>query len=231
MTGRDPALPPVLGRRRRRPLFRRLFYREDPFAVLEPRELRATFEAFACVARLYPVILYWVHRLGDDEFLVSSFRHPSMLRYSGREVVHVTPDDVGYYRLPGAKIGGRGHVAPGVYSIAIQAPDKERHYLRIRKDRHGQLHLDEVCERADEAASFLVLDRHVLDRSKFAVEMRTVVERGIEWDYQRALLGEPDQLSVADRAELIQKCAGISPRIDAFLDRLAGCGESRGGQA
>lgn len=189
--------------------------------MLEPTELRAIFEAFSCVVRRHSIVLYWVHRLGDQEHLVSSFRHRSMLKYSGLEVVHVTPDAIGYYRLPGARVGGRGRVAPGVYSISIQAPSRERHYLRIRKCRHGQLHLDELCGRqAHDRPCFQALERHVLDRSKFADEMRTIVERGIEWDYQRALLDEHDRYWSTDWAELTSKCAGISATTDALLEQL-----------
>lgn len=190
--------------------------------MLEPAQRRAIFEAFSCVVRLHPVVLYWVHRLDDQEHLVSSFGHRSMVQYSGLEVVHVARDDIGYYRLPGAKVGGRGKVSPGVYSISIQASGRERRYLRIRKCRYEQLHLEEVCRpRAHDAAGFQALQRHALDHSKFADEMRMVVERGIEWDYQRALLDEPDHLSAADWAELTTKCAGISPRTDAFLEQIS----------
>lgn len=221
MNGPEAHGSPFAGKKRRRPFLRWLLYREEPFDVLESAELTAIFEAFACVVRLHPVILHWVHRLDDREYLVSSFRHGSMAKYSELEVVHVTPDDLGYYRLPGARVGGRGCVEPGVYSLSIQAPGGRRHGVRIRKCRHGQLHLDEVCERPGPgAAPFQALERHPLDRSKFAAEMRTVVERAIEWDYQRALLGEPDPLGDEDRAELTRKCAGISPRTDAFLEEI-----------
>lgn len=65
--------------------------------------------------------------------------------------------------------------------------------------------------------SFVPLKRHILDRSKFADEMRTIVERGIEWDYQRALLGEPDLLRDADWIEMTKKCEGVSRKTDALL--------------
>ncbi|MCY0990738.1 hypothetical protein OV203_26575 [Nannocystis sp. ILAH1] len=221
MTGPEAHASPFAGKRRQRPLLRRLFYREDAFDVLDPPELTALFEAFACVVRLHPVILYWVHRLDAREYLVSSFRHRSMVKYSELEVVHVTPDEIGYYRLPGARIGGGGRVEPGLYSLAIQGPGGRRHYLRIRKCDHGQLHLDEVCERPErDAASFQSFPRHTLDRSKFAAEMATLVERGLEWDYQRALLGEPDPFTEAEWGEMTRKCAGLSPRIDAFLAEI-----------
>ena len=211
---------PLASRSRLRPLFRRLFYREEPFVVLEPAQLRALYDSFACGVRLHPVVLYWIHRIAEDEHLVSSFLHRSMLPYSGLEIVHVTPGDIGYYRLPGAKVGGRGRVTPGEYAISIQAPGRVRHDLRIRKCRHEQLHLDEIGPRVESQATFLSLERHPLDRSKFADEMRMIVERAIEWDYQRVLLGQPDPLDAADRAELTRKCAGISPRVDAHLEHL-----------
>ncbi len=231
MIGHEPPASPFSGKRRR-PLFRRLFYREEPFDVLEPTQLRAIFEAFSCVARLHPVVLHWVHQLDEHEWLVSSFHHRSMLMYAALEVVHVTPDDIGYYRLPGAKIGGRGRVAPGLYPIVIGAPGGNRHHLRLRKCRHGQLHLDEVCAPTErDASSFQALERHVLERSKFADEMRTIVERGLEWSYQRALLGEPEQLSAADKVELTCKCAGISPKADAFLAYINRRNEARGDES
>jgi hypothetical protein len=203
--------------------FRRLFYREDPFDALDAAELAAIFEAFACVVRLHPVVLYWVRRLNDQEYLVFNFQHRSMAGYAGLEVVHVTPDHIGYYRLPGAKTGGRGRTEPGVYSITIQSPGRGKHYLRIRKCEFGQLHLDEVCINPGQGAeSFLAVKRHVLNRSKFADEMRTIVERGIEWDYQRALLGEPDLLRDADWTEMAEKCMGMSPKADALLSARAG---------
>lgn len=214
---------PVAGRTRRRPWFRRIFYREDPFDMLDAAELAAIFEAFTCVVRLHPVVLYWVHRLDDQEYLVSSFNHPSMVGYTGLEVVHVTPDDFGYYRLPGAKVGGRGRVEQGVYPISIQSPGRREHHLRIQKCEFGQLHLDEVCVRpVQDAESFLKLKRYVLERSKFADEMRTIVERGIEWDYQRALLGEPDLLRDADWIDMSERCVGMTQKTDALLSARAG---------
>jgi hypothetical protein len=218
LPGNDRNAVPFADRKRRRSLLRRLFYREDPFLMLDAAELDALYQAFACVVRLHPVVLYWIHRLNDQEYFVSSFQHRSMAGYSGLEVVHVTPDEVGYYRLPGAKVGGRGRTQPGVYSIFIQAPGREKHYLRIRKCEFGQLHLDEVCApAAQDAQSFLTLKRYVLERSKFADEMRMIVERGIEWDYQRALLGEPELFQDAEWNEMREKCEGISRKADALL--------------
>ncbi len=187
--------------------------------MLDAAELRALFDAFACVVRLHPVVLYWVRRMNESEFLVSDFHHPSMVRYAGLEVVHVTPDEIGYYRLPGAKIGGRGRVEPRVYAIAMQSPGRRTHHVRIRKDEFGQLRVD-VCA-PDNGESFLALKRHLVDRSKFAVEMRTIIERGLEWSYQRALLGEPAGLRDADWRELAAKCAGVSPKTDALLAACA----------
>jgi hypothetical protein len=141
-----------------------------------------------------------------------------MVGYSGLEVVHVTPNHIDYYRLPGAKVGGRGRINPGVYAISIQSPGRKQHCLRIRKCEFGQLHLDEVCmDPVQDRQSFVPLKRHILDRSKFADEMRTIVERGIEWDYQRALLGEPDLLRDADWIEMTKKCEGVSRKTDALL--------------
>lgn len=211
-----------LAGRKRRPLFRRLFYREAPFFVLDAAELAAIFEAFSCVVRLHPVILYWVHRLNDQEHLVSSFYHRSMVDYSGLEVAHVTPDHLGYYRLPGAKVGGRGRIEPGMYSVSIQSPGRERHYLRIRKCEFGQLRLDEVfAPPVQGAESILPLKWHALNRSKFADEMKTIVERALEWDYQRALLREPDLLRETDWSEIDEKCRGMSGKSDALLRALA----------
>lgn len=187
--------------------------------MLDAGELRALFDAFACVMRLHPVVLYWVHRLNESEFLVSDFHHRSMVRYAGLEVVHVTPDEIGYYRLPGAKIGGRGRVEPRVYALAIQSPGRQMHHVRIRKDEFGRLHVD-VCA-PDDRDSFLPVKRHLVDRSKFADEMRAVIERGLEWSYQRALLGEPAGLRDDDWRELAAKCAGVSPKTDALLAACA----------
>jgi hypothetical protein len=190
--------------------------------VLDPTELASLFDAFSCVVRVHPIVLYWVHRLNDEEYLVSSFVHSSMVKYSGLEVAHVTPDEIGYYRLPGAKVGGRGHVEPGVYPMAVQAPGRTRHLVRIRKCDLGLLHLDEVrADAVPDGAASLPLTRRVLNRSKFADEMQTIIERAIEWDYQRALLGEPSLISDADWTEMTSKCAGISNKIDALLRALA----------
>jgi hypothetical protein len=209
------------GARARRPL-RRLLYRELRFAALDDAQLQILFEAFACAVRLHAKILYWVHSLGEAEYVILGFRHASMLPYCGLEVVQLGPDDISYYRLPGAKAGGRGQVRPGVYPISIQAPKRRPHYLRIRKCQFGQLHLDEVCdEPAEGQHRFEQLERHKLDRSKFADEMRTLVDRCLEWDYQRALLGESSLLRDAEREELRRMCGGVSARTDACLDELA----------
>jgi len=209
-------------RKRRRSIFRSLFYREYPFAVLDPVQLTTIFEAFVCVVRLYRAVVYWVHRLNDEEYLVTHFQHRSMIGYSGRELVHVTPNHIGYYRLPGAKAGGRGTVEPGVYRIAIQSPDRHRQYVRLCKCEFGQLHLEEVTPYPlPDTERYLPLNRYVLNRSKFADEMTTIVERGIEWGYQQALSGEPDGLHDAQWTELTGKCAGLSGKIDALLHACA----------
>jgi hypothetical protein len=222
LSGSDKGIASLAWRKRGRSFFRRLLYREEPFVVLDAAELAAIFEAFSCVVRLHPLVLYWVHRLNDQEYLVTSFQHRSMVGYSGLEVVHVTPENVGYYRLPGARMGGRGWIVPGVYSISIQSPERGKHYLRIRKCQFDQLHVDEVCVHpVQRPESFLALTRHVLDPSKFADEMRAVVERGIEWDYQRALLGEPDLLRDAQWAEMLEKCVGMTKKTDALLGARA----------
>jgi hypothetical protein len=202
-------------------LLRRLFYREYGFAVLEGEELARVFAAFACVVRLHPVVLYWVRRVGADESLVFRFQHPSMVRYTGLEVVHVTSDQCGYYRLPGARPGGRGRVACGTYAVSIQAPNRARHHLRIAKCEPGELRLDEVCAPLPrDRESFRPLVWHALHPSKFADEMRTIVERGVEWEYQRALLGEPRRISDAEWTEMARACAGISRRTDILLGEL-----------
>jgi hypothetical protein len=214
----------ALGSRIRwRSMLRSWLYRETAFAVLDPPRLTALFEAFACVVRLHPVVLYWVHRLSDQEYLVANFKHRSMVRYSGLELVHVAPDYIGYYRLPGAKVGGRGTVKPGVYCICIRSPGRHTHCLRIRKCEFGQLHLDEVCRHSmSDTELFLPLQRHVLDRSKFADEMTMLVEQGIEWGFQQALLSGAESLGDADWTELTGRCAGLSSKIDALLHARAG---------
>lgn len=224
----DGERAPAADSRRRQSLFRRLFYREDPFVVLGAAELAAVFEAFACVVDLHPAALYWVRRLGDREYLVSDFLHRSMTKYAGLEVVHVLADEIAYYRLPGAKTGGRGRTEPGAYALCLQARGRNRHYLRIRKCEFGLLHVDEICMGpAQDAGVFVALQRHSLDRSKFAEEMKAVVERAVEWNYQRARAGAPDRLREADWIEMTAKCAGLTAKADALL---AACAELRKAQ-
>lgn len=214
----DGRLAPAADGMRRRTLFRRLFYREDPFVVLGAAELAAIFEAFACVVDLHPAALYWVHRLDHREYLLTGFLHRSMIKYAGLEVVHVTADEIGYYRLPGARAGGRGRTAPGVYALWLQAPGRKRHHVRIRKCEFGMLHLDTVCaDPAADAGVFLPLQRHPLNRSKFAEEMKAVVERAVEWNYQRARVGVPDRLREADWTEMTAKCTGLTEKADALI--------------
>ncbi len=120
-------------------MLRRLLYRETPFEPLTDAELRRLEAAFGEMVAGNPLIYYWVHRVDGARWLITDFFHPSMLRYRGLEFVLVERGTVSYYRLPGARVGGTGHVAAGDYRVSITSPAGAAFLIESRKTARGRL--------------------------------------------------------------------------------------------
>ncbi len=166
-------------------MLRRIFYREAPFRFLSTAETYRLFEAFRKTLDACPGIFYWVHKLEND-LLVTDFKHASMLRYRGLEVVLISDKAVSYYRLPGAKAGGRGEVRPGTYHVKIRSELGNHHLLELSKSDFGMITVRDSRLAQDPVFDncHVSLQRHMLLTSKFADEMKCTIARGIEWLYQ-----------------------------------------------
>ncbi|WP_186267933.1 hypothetical protein [Burkholderia gladioli] len=166
---------------------RRLLYRETPFEALAPAELQHLGSAFGEMVSAHPLIYYWVHRVDARRWLITDFFHASMLRYRGLEFVLIEDGTVSYYRLPGAKVGGTGHVPEGIYHVAITSGAGAAFRLSIRKNRTGRLELLEIAPAAagSTPGAHQELPRHVLEPSKFADELKAAIASGVEWCYRR----------------------------------------------
>lgn len=204
---------------------RRLLYRETPFQPLEDAELRHLDAAFTGIIEGNPLIYYWVHRIDAGRWLVTDFFHSSMLRYRGLEFVLVEHGTVSYYRLPGAKVGGTGHVPADLYHVAITSGAGAAFRISIRKNGFGRLELLGI-ERTPDAATtpHVELPRHVLEPSKFADEMKAAIAGGVEWFYRRYRSADPvAQAALADewrQARWPRAVRGTSADSDTYLCML-----------
>ncbi|AJX35159.1 hypothetical protein [Burkholderia oklahomensis] len=204
-------------------MLRRLLYRETPFEPLTDAELRRLDAAFGEMVAGNPLIYYWVHRIDGGRWLITDFFHPSMLRYRGLEFVLVERGTVSYYRLPGAKVGGTGHVAAGDYRVSITSPAGAAFLTEIRKNALGRLELLGVSAvpAGGASPSHVELPRHPLEPSKFADEMKAAIAGGVEWVYRRYRSADDRaKAALADElrdARWPRAVRGASPETDTYL--------------
>lgn len=167
-------------------MLRRLLYREARFEFRKEEELRQLHRAFRAMLDAYPRAYYWIHRIGPETVLITDFMHSSMLRYRGLEVVLIEGAAISYFRLPGARAGGRGHVPEGDYRVRIESPTGAAFVVDVRKNAVSRLQLLQCRPSAGDAAErdYLALPRRVLEPSKFADEMTLAITGGIEWIYR-----------------------------------------------
>jgi hypothetical protein len=204
-------------------MLKHLFYRETPFERLSAGELQRLDTALREMVAEMPSICYWAHRLDAERLLITDFFHSSMLRYRGLEVVLLENGAISYYRLPGAKVGGTGHVPAGDYQVRIVSPAGAGFLLDIRKNHLGRFEVQSLAPAAPGTAPapHVELSRHALDTSKFADEMKSAIASGVEWiyrSYRRA--SALQQASIADElrsAPWLQAAQGVSPEADAYL--------------
>lgn len=167
-------------------MLKQLFNRNPPYTPHTPAQMAALLNAFKTTFALNPLIYYWVHQIDAERFLFIDFFDQSMLRYRGLEVLLIEGATFSYYRLPGARVGGTGEVAPGEYKVSIHSPSGAGYLLKIKKNPLGRFELNGV---AAGSIHQLVTDHtelpiHVLEPSKFADELRAAVTAGVEWAYQ-----------------------------------------------
>ncbi len=204
-------------------MLKQLLYRTYPYTPLSEGQLQALFSAFRKMIAYYPAIYYWTHRLDSERFLIMDFHHPSMLKYRGLEVVLIDGHEVAYYRLPGARAGGTGHVPAGVYQISMRALSGREYQVDLKKNHLGRCILNEavVAPIGPQIECYPRISPHWLEPSRFADEMKTSVTRGMEWLYQshrHAPTHRKMEIMAGFRhAELASAVAGISPEIDALL--------------
>ncbi|WP_211472056.1 hypothetical protein [Collimonas humicola] len=204
-------------------MLKQLFSREIPFERLSAGELQRLDGAFRKMVAQMPSICYWVHRLDAERLLITDFFHLSMLRYRGLEVVLLENGSISYYRLPGAKIGGTGHVPAGDYRVRIVSPAGAGFLLDIRKNHLGRLEVQSLAPAAAETApaTHVELPLHVLETAKFADELKSAIASGVEWtyrSYRRAIaLQQADMADELRLAPWLQTAQDISPEADTYL--------------
>lgn len=197
-------------------MLRRIFYREAPFRWLSPTETQGIFEAFQKTLESCPEIFYWIHKLEND-FLVTDFKHTSMLRYRGLEIVLLSNSSVSYYRLPGAKAGGYGEVRPGTYHVKIRSELGDEYLLELSKTEFGMLTLREsrLAQGSVSENHYQSLQRHPLLTSKFADEMKSTIASGIEWLYQYQLFDSAESPNIPKLS-----LNDIAKPIDDLIDEM-----------
>lgn len=204
-------------------MLRRLLYREAKFERLSVGQMRSLLSAFSAMLDANPQICYWVHRLDAERLLITDFFHSSMLRYRGLEVVLIENEAISYYRLPGATVGGTGHVPAGDYAVRITSPAGVSFLLDIRKNHLGRFDVQAVAPLNAGAApaAYVELPRHVLEPSKFADEIKAAIAGSVEWTYRRYRsadsLQQPGLAEQLRSAPWLRAVQGVSPDTDAYL--------------
>lgn len=204
-------------------MLKRLLYRETPFERLSEGELQRLDSAFKGMVAAIGPVCHWVHRLDAERLLITDFFHSSMLRYRGLEVVLIENGAISYYRLPGAKVGGSGHVPAGDYRVRITSPAGAGFLLDVRKNHLGRFELlaRAPVAAADPSPTHVELPRHTLETSKFADELKGAIASGVEWTYRSYRhLHAAQQAALADQlraAPWLLAAQGLSPDADACL--------------
>lgn len=200
----------------------RLLYRETPFERLNADQLQRLDSAYRQMVAALPQVCYWVHRLDAKCLLVTDFFHFSMLRYRGLEIVLLENGMVSYYRLPGAKTGGTGHVAAGDYRLRIVSPAGAAFLVDVRKNHLGRLEVLATTPAVGAApATHVELPRRPLETSKFGDEMKAAIASVAEWTYRSYRRASAMQ-QAANAEELrsaawLQTAQGVSVDADAYL--------------
>jgi len=185
--------------------------------------MRSLLGAFSEMRDANPQICYWIHRLDAERLLITDFFHSSMLRYRGLEVVLIENETLSYYRLPGAKVGGTGHVPVGDYAVCITSPAGASFLLDIRKNHPGRFEVRALAPLKAGAApgAYVELPRHVLEPSKFADEIKTAIAGSVEWTYRRYRsadsLQQPGLAEQLRSAPWLRAVQGASPDTDTYL--------------